>query len=161
MELGQMDLALRQHGPGDPELPAILDLIQTAFAYMEGVIDPPSSMRTLTLDALCAQATTGEIWSVGPPLAACVFLTPQPQALYVSKLAVAGPWRGQGLARRLIDQAVLRARHHQRPALDLQSRVELTGNHAAFAAMGFVETGRSSHPGYSRPTSITFRRALA
>jgi hypothetical protein len=43
--------------------------------------------------------------------------------------------------------------------LELQTRVELTENHATFRAMGFVETGRTAHPGYDR-TSITFRRAL-
>jgi hypothetical protein len=43
----------------------------------------------------------------------------------------------------------------------IAARVELTENHETFRAMGFtVETGRTAHPGYDRPTSITFRRAL-
>jgi hypothetical protein len=44
--------------------------------------------------------------------------------------------------------------------LELQTRVELEENHAAFRAMGFAEAGRTAHPGYDRPTSITFRKDL-
>jgi ribosomal protein S18 acetylase RimI-like enzyme len=92
---------------------------------------------------------------------ACVFLTPQPGALYVGKLAVAASHRGQGLARRLIDLAEARARVLRLPVLELQTRVELVENQAAFRAMGFEEVGRTAHPGYDRPTSITYRRPVA
>jgi ribosomal protein S18 acetylase RimI-like enzyme len=145
----------------DPSLwPAILALLHDAFAYMEGRIDPPSSLRDLTPDSLTGQARIGEIWVIGG-LEACVFLTPKPQALYIGKLAVAASHRGQGLARRLIDLAETRARDQQLPALELQTRVELVENQATFRALGFVETGRTAHPGYDRPTSITYRRPVA
>lgn len=145
----------------DPALwPAILALLRGAFAYMEGRIDPPSSLRDLTEDALTRQAQTGEIWIIGAPVA-CVFLTPKPDALYVGKLAVAAESRGQGLARRLIDQAEARARAMGLPALELQTRVELVENQTAFRKMGFVEVGRTAHKGFDRPTSITYRRAVA
>ena len=39
--------------------------------------------------------------------------------------------------------------------------MELTGNHAAFARMGFVQTGATAHAGYGRPTSLSFRKTLA
>ena len=44
--------------------------------------------------------------------------------------------------------------------VELQTRIELTANHATFAALGFVETERTAHPGYDRPTTLTFRRPL-
>ena len=44
--------------------------------------------------------------------------------------------------------------------LGLQTRVELVENQTAFRAMGFQEVGRTAHPGYDRPTSITYRRAV-
>ena len=47
-----------------------------------------------------------------------------------------------------------------KPALELQTRVELGANHAAFQRLGFVEVGRTAHDGYDRPTSITFRKSL-
>jgi len=145
----------------DPALwPPILALLHAAFAYMEGRIDPPSSLRNLTPEALTRQAETGEIWVIGAPVA-CVFLTPKPGALYLGKLAVAASHRGQGLARHLIELADERARVLSLPALELETRVELVENQAAFQAMGFEEVGRTAHPGYDRPTSITYRRAVS
>lgn len=144
----------------DPALwPAVLRLLHGAFAYMEGRIDPPSSLRDLTPEALTRQAEVGEIWVIGAPVA-CVFLTPKPRALYVGKLTVASEHRGRGLARQLIEVAEGRARERGLPALELQTRVELVENQAAFQAMGFREVGRTAHPGYDRPTSITYRRAV-
>ena len=144
----------------DPALwPPVLALLRQAFAYMEGRIDPPSSLRDLTPEALARQAVAGEIWIIGAPVA-CVFLTPKPGALYIGKLAVAESHREQGLARRLIDQAEARAREIGLPALELQTRVELVENQAAFLALVFQEVGRTAHKGYDRPTSITYRRAV-
>jgi ribosomal protein S18 acetylase RimI-like enzyme len=144
----------------DPALwPPILALLRDAFAFMEGRIDPPSSLRDLTPEALNRQAEVGEIWVIGAPVG-CVFLTPKPGALYVGKLAVAEAFRGQGLARRLIEVAEVRAREMGLPALELQVRVELVENQAAFRAMGFQEVGRTAHAGFDRPTSITYRRAV-
>ena len=144
----------------DPALwPPILALLRQAFAYMDGRIDPPSSLRDLTPEALTWQARVGELWIIGAPVA-CVFLTPKPGALYVGKLAVAESHRGQGLARRLIDRAETRAREMGLPELELQTRVELVENQATFVAMGFREVGRTAHEGFARPTSITYRRAV-
>lgn len=145
----------------DPTLwPAILSLLHSEFAYMEGRINPPSSLHSLTPEALTRQTETGEIWVIGAPPVACVFLTPKHGALYIGKLAVAAQHRGQGHARALIDLAEDRARALHLPALELQTRIELTENHATFRALGFHEVARTAHPGHDRPTSITFRRSI-
>ncbi len=78
------------HRASDPyDWAALLDLIRRAFAGMEGRIDPPSSMHALTPESIAAQARSGEVWVIGAPPVACVFLTPKPGALYLGKLAVA------------------------------------------------------------------------
>lgn len=146
---------------GSHDWPSLLTLIRQAFAFMDGRIDPPSSVHDLTPDGIAEQARTGEVWVIGRPAVACLFLTPKPKALYLGKLAVAAPHRGQGLARVLVDLAETRARAMHLPVLELQSRVELVENQATFRALGFVEVGRTAHPGYDRPTSITFRRPVA
>ncbi|GAA6200334.1 GNAT family N-acetyltransferase [Aquicoccus sp. SU-CL01552] len=147
--------------PDDPRLAQVLALIRESFAYMDGRIDPPSSMHRLTLEGLSNQAGTAEVWALGHPVAACVVLTPRPDCLYLGKLAVDPRQRGTGLARRLVDLAVARARALGLPVLELQVRVELAENHAAFARLGFARTGETTHAGYDRPTSITMRRAVA
>jgi GNAT superfamily N-acetyltransferase len=156
--------AMTPHRVTDPEFwPPMLALLREAFAFMAGRIDPPSSLRDLTPELLTAQADSGEIWVIEGAdggIAGCIVLTPKPGALYLGKLAVAAAYRGQGLARRLIEVAEGRAREKGLPVLELQTRVELVENQAAFLAMGFVEVGRTAHPGYDRPTSITYRRAV-
>jgi GNAT superfamily N-acetyltransferase len=153
---------LRRVLPTDDHQP-LLDLIRCEFAFMEGRIDPPSSMHRLTCAAIAEQAAVGEIWAVGEadtPVA-CVFFTVKTPALYVGKLSVAASHRGRGLARRLIDLAAERAGVLGLGHLELEARIELVENQAAFASMGFVKTGETAHPGYDRPTSVTMQKALA
>lgn len=139
---------------------SILRLIQTEFAYMAARIDPPSSMRRLTEADIAAKAASGEVWVVGSPPVACMFLTIQPDSLYLGKLAVSANERGKGLARALIAVAEARATALGLAAVELETRVELVENQAAFRALGFTETGRSAHPGYAQPTSISFRKVV-
>lgn len=148
----------RRLGPEDSGLPAVLRLIQSEFAYMEGVIDPPSSMHRLTLADLAQDGV--EVWAIGSPPVACVVLTPKNDALYLGKLAVRSDERGKGHARALIDLALRRARSLGLPALECQTRVELTANHAIFETMGFARTAATAHAGYDRPTSYTYHKEV-
>ena len=136
-------------------------LLHDAFAYMEPRIDPPSSLHRMTPASLADEAARNELWAMlDPGPVACMILTVKPDHLYLGKLAVAETHRGRGLGRVMLDHAERRARALGRPALVLQTRVELVENHAAFARMGFAETGRTAHAGYDRPTSVTFTRHL-
>lgn len=150
----------RQITANAPELPAILTLIRDSFGYMDDRIDPPSSMHQLTLDTLTNHTHTGEVWAIGAPPLACVFFSFHPGALHIGKLAVASHARGQGHARALIALAQSRAQARQLPFLELQTRIELTENHATFTALGFTEGARTAHRGYDHPTSITYRRPV-
>ena len=145
---------------GDERLPAVLALIQQSFAYMDARIEPPSSMHALDLAALNRHCAAGEIWCVGEAPDACVLFTPRADCLYLGKLAVAEACRGQGLARELVALARQRARHHGFAAIELEVRIELVENQAAFGRLGFVQVGTSCHAGYDRPTSVTMRKAV-
>lgn len=144
----------------DADLPAVLALIRESFAYMDGRIDPPSSMHRLTLDDVARHCQAGEVWAIGAPVQACLFLIPKGDALYLGKLAVAASARKLGLARALVALAETRARALGLPQLELQVRVELVENLAAFQRMGFVQVAATAHPGFDRPTSRTLRRAV-
>ena len=156
-----MTAAMTPQRATDPyDWPALLALLHRAFASMEGIIDPPSSLHILTAEGIAEQARTGEVWVIGQPARACVFLTPKPDALYLGKLAVDPAHQGHGLGRALVENAAQRARALGLPALELQTRIELTTNHATFRRMGFIKTAATAHPGYSRPTTLTFRRVV-
>ena len=149
-----------QLAPQDAALGEVLALIKSAFAFMDGRVDPPSTATTLTAEDLRRYATEGEIWAVGHPVIACMILTPKPPALYLGKLAVAAERRHEGLARLLIDLAEDRARDLGLAWVELGTRVELSENQTAFTAMGFAEAMRECHPGFDRPTSIVYRRPV-
>jgi ribosomal protein S18 acetylase RimI-like enzyme len=155
-----MELTARRHAPDDPEVSDILALLRAGFAYMTGRIDPPSSLDSMTVAQLRETCRTAGVWTVGDPVVACVVLREKPDALYIGKLCVAPQARRMGHARRLIALAEHQARQRGLEALELQSRVELKENHETFRRLGFVMTGTTTHPGFDRPTSITFRKDL-
>lgn len=150
----------RRIAPAD-DLCAILALIRAAFAGMEGRIDPPSSMYALTAGDIARQAIEGEVWAIGGPPLACVFLTPRAGSLYLGKLAVLPGHQGQGLGRRIVGVAEARARAMGLRMLELSTRIELVENHAAFRAMGFAQTGSASHSGFDRITTLIFTKPVA
>ena len=83
----------------DPALLQVLKLIQESYIFMIGRIDPPSSVRSLTLQDLTEKAQTDWILGVGDPVEACVVASPRHNALYLGKMAVhqvcaAKAWRG-------------------------------------------------------------------
>lgn len=150
-------------GPDFADWAGLHRLLVTCFAYMEGRIDPPSSLRGLTPEGLAGKAEREVLMLVryGSRIVACGFAAPKRPVLYLGKLAVTEQLRGRGLMRQMVALAEEMARDGGFEALELQSRVELVENHAAFAALGFEEVGRTAHEGYDRPTSITFRRDVA
>lgn len=153
-----MAIEYRRHKADDADLRDILALIQCSFAYMDGRIDPPSSMHRLTAQDIARHCTQGEVWTMGDPIAACMFLSVEPEFLYVGKIAVAEGQRGRGLASQLIELAEDRARDRGVPALELSVRVELVENRATFEKLGFSVIAQRSHKGYARPTFLRMRR---
>lgn len=148
----------RRLDPDAPELADALAVMRDAFAGMEGRIDPPSSLGAMTLGSLQEAAAMSEVWVVGEPVAGTVILTPKEKVLYVGKLAVRD--RRAGVGRALMGLAQERAVALGLGWLELQSRVELVEVHAVFKRLGFAEVMRTTHAGYHRPTSITFRKAV-
>jgi ribosomal protein S18 acetylase RimI-like enzyme len=140
----------------------LLALILASFAHMDGVIDPPSSAKRLTPVSLSDKARTeiGFVAIEDGALVGCVFCKPEPGFLYIGKLAVSPACQGNGLGRRLLTVAEETAREKGLPALRLETRIELAGNHAIFAAWGFTRTAENSHPGFTRTTSIEMQKQL-
>lgn len=140
----------------------LLDLIMRSFAYMDDVIDPPSSAHRLTLANLLDKAREEVcfIAMLEGRLVGCIFAAERAEVFYVGKLAVDDSARGAGIGRALMLAAERYAIEQGKPVLELQTRIELAFNHTTFARMGFVEFERTAHEGFDRPTSITFRKML-
>ena len=129
---------------------------------MDGRIDPPSSALRLAPQSMAADAAQGALLLAerDGDLIGCVFCKPQGDALYVGKLVVRPGLQGGGIGKALMAAAEAEAQARGLPFIELQTRVELTDNHATFASLGFMKTGEDSHAGYDRPTSITMRKRL-
>jgi GNAT superfamily N-acetyltransferase len=138
----------------------LLGLIMRAFAPMDGIIDPPSSAHLLSIESLRDKAGRETVFLAlqGVRIAGCIFALERSADFYVGKLAVKPDLQGQGIGRQLMQAVEDFARGRNKPAIELQTRIELTANHATFARLGFRETARTAHQGYDRPTSITMRK---
>jgi GNAT superfamily N-acetyltransferase len=140
----------------------VLRLILDAFAYMGPRIDPPSSALRLTPQSVQAHAHSGALllaYRETDPVG-CLFLHQRNDALYISKFAVSPALQHAGIGRKLMESARGEARRRGIGTLELETRIELTENHAAFARMGFVRAAETSHKGFDRPTSIVMRAAV-
>ncbi|WP_430440059.1 GNAT family N-acetyltransferase [Shinella sp.] len=153
---------VRPIGPDFDGWDALLSLILSAFAFMDGLIDPPSSAHRLTPDALAKKAREeiGLLAVEGEMLVGCMFLKPEEESLYIGKLAVLPSFQGRGAGRSLLEHAEALARKKGLATLRLETRVELAANHALFTRWGFVRTAEKSHPGFARPTSIEMCKTL-
>jgi len=148
--------------PGFSDWPGLLALLRSAYAYMEARIDPPSSLLRMDAAQLEAKARD-ELLIValeGRRPVGCAFATLRDDCVYVGKVAVDDSIRRRGVARKLMQAAEALARANDRPFLELETRIELTENHATFAALGFAKVGETAHAGFDRPTSITMRKPV-
>jgi predicted N-acetyltransferase YhbS len=141
---------------------AIVSVIHRAFAQYDGILVPQSgamretaeTMAARLADESCIIALAGEI-PVG-----CVFYKATGDAIYFGRLAVLPERRGRGLARRLIAEVEAAAQAAGAAAVTLGVRIALPGNVALFTALGYRETSREAHPGFSEPTSINMEKRL-
>ena len=141
---------------------AAADLIRTAFADQGRPTDPPSSALRETAEIVAEKLRKGGGAGLArvEGLIGVVLWTPQGDALYVGRLAVAPPWRGRGLAGQLLQAAEAEAQRRQLDRLRLHARIELPANRQLFSRHGFVEVSLRSHPGYAEPTFVVMEKTL-
>ena len=129
---------------------------------MDKRIDPPSSIHQLTAGSLRdkAKIETLVLARNENRIVGCMFCREEGAFLYVGKIAVARENQGRGIGRKLMNSAFKMAKANGMMGLELETRVELTENHAVFKKLGFVKVGEKAHKGFDRPTSITMRAIL-
>lgn len=149
-------------GNGQVDSSELHSLLLSTYAYMDKRIDPPSSLYRMTIDDLINKMEQETLIAVsdGGALVGCLFCRPMTPWLYVGKMAVAESAQGRGVGRSMIELARTLARDLGLDGLELETRIELTENHATFAAFGFVKVADQSHDGYDRVTSIRMRALL-
>jgi GNAT superfamily N-acetyltransferase len=143
---------------------AVASLIREAFAAQAVVTDPlPSALRVTAADVVAhlERGGGGAVVVFGDGvLAGSVLWEVQDGGLYVSRVAVAPARRRLGVGRALVEAAEAAARAMRLPRAFLSTRLILADNRRLFAACGFVETERTTHPGYDAPTSVAMEKVL-
>src|SRR5262245_28673098 len=110
----------------------LLDLLRSAYAFMALRIDPPSSVLTLSTADLEEKARS-EVLVVAleaSRILGCAFAAVRQDCVYVGKLAVDESARRRGIARGLMAAVERIALANSKPTLELETRIELTENHA-------------------------------
>ena len=145
------------------DAPAVHALTQTAFATLEGRIDPPSSTRLETVEAVAAALAHGgggiaEL--AGEPVGAVRF-QPAEDHLYVGRVAVAPEHQGRGVARALMALAERHAALAGLPETRVEVRQTLTGNVAMFQRLGYVVVAERPHPNRPESTVLLLAKPVA
>jgi predicted N-acetyltransferase YhbS len=153
-------LALRPMVPGDAA--AVAGLIRAAFAAQSVATDPlPSALRITAADVVTHLRTgAGAVAEVAGVLAGSALWVEQDGGLYLGRLAVAPAWRGLGIAKALVAATETAAQAAGLPRVHLSTRLVLLDNRRLFAACGFIETTRATHPGYAEPTFVNMEKTL-
>lgn len=145
------------------EAAEVLAVILAAFGQYRGTLVPASSAFKETPDTVRETMTRGGAVIVereGRILATTLY-EPLDDSLYIGRLAVLPEARRSGVAVLLVEAVEAIARARGIPRLTLGVRLALADNIRLFTRLGFRETGRTAHEGFSEPTSMDMEKRLA
>ena len=145
-----------------PEAGTLLAVMRRAFGEYRGVLQPESSVFVETPELIAAKLAGGggflAIESDQP--VGCLIAEEKDGRGYLGRLAVDPALRRQGMARRLMlaGEGFLRVRGLK--IAEVQVRIALGGNIALFRSLGYRETARRSHSGFTAPTYLVMEKSL-
>ena len=155
---GEIDI--RPAAPAEAEV--LLDVMRRAFAEYRGVLQPESSVFVETATVIAEKLAVGggflAIENETP--VGCIIGELKRDRGYLGRLAVDPVLRRRGLARRLMLAGERFVRDQGLRTVEVQVRIVLTGNIALFQSLGYRETARTSHPGYTQLTTLVMEKSL-
>lgn len=144
------------------DLPAILNVLHTAYEEYRGKLDPPSGAHAETIESLATKLKTAHAMKavIGQMLVGCVFFEREEDSLYFGRLAVLPTYRRHGIGRLLVDYVESYARQHQLARVTLGVRLAIPANIEYYTKLGYQIVRYSSHPGYTTLTSADMEKRL-
>jgi len=153
-------IVIRSAAPG--EAAALLAVMRRAFAEYRGVLVPESSVFVETPDLIAEKLAGGGgfIAVEGEKPVGGLIAEEKAGRGYLGRLAVDPSLRRQGLAWRLMLAGEGFARDRGLKIAEVQVRIALAGNIALFQSLGYRETDRRAHPGFTQPTYLVMEKSL-
>jgi ribosomal protein S18 acetylase RimI-like enzyme len=148
------------------EAAVLLAVIRRAFGEYRGVLVPESSVFVETPDLIAQKLAGGGgfIALDGEKPVGCLIAEEKAgrgyPIGYLGRLAVDPALRRQGLAWRLMLEGERFARDRGLTIAEVQVRIALAGNIALFESLGYRETARRAHPGFTQPTYLVMEKSL-
>lgn len=145
---------LRKAEPAD--VSAVQELVAAAYQhYIVRLGKPPGPMRA-DYERLIRQRF---VWvlDVQNVVGGVLVVIPHDTHLLLENVAVAPEFQGRGLGRLLIETAEQMAMRLGVPEVRLYTNVAMTENIALYQKLGYEETHRAQHGGYTR---VFFRKTL-
>lgn len=145
------------------DAPALAATIVAAFEQYRGRLTPESGALNETAAGITSELQRGAVAFLaecGSAIVGCVMTKPVEGDLYFGRLSVRPTVRGLSVGRRLVSAVEAEARHRGLPATRLSVRIALQENHTFFTSMGYAETGREAHQGFTHPTFIHMRKVF-
>ena len=142
---------IRRAGPGD--LALVQAISREAYAPYEALL---GGLPLPVQEDYAPRIAAGEVWLLGED--GVLVLERHASHAMLYSVAVRPARHGQGLGRRLLDEAERLAAGL--PELRLYTNALMTRNIAIYAARGFVETGRRAHPTLPGGTVVDMAKPL-
>jgi predicted N-acetyltransferase YhbS len=151
---------IREAVPADAEL--LARLLRDAFEEYRGRLDPPSSAHGKTAEVVLRELRDGGAFvaQAGAEAVGCVFFHPRKDHVYLDRLAVLPPFRGQGIARALIDAVESRARALGPAPVRLNVRLALKDHQDYYQRLGYAFREYGTHEGFHAPTFVILEKRL-
>jgi ribosomal protein S18 acetylase RimI-like enzyme len=141
-----MSFEIRRATP--EEAPLVLQIMRAAFAEYAGVLNPPSGANHETLaDVQKAMCEGGALLAWDGELAVgSARFRPEPDCMYVGRVAVLPEYRGKGVGAALMRAMEDVARKSGRTKIRLNVRMSLAGNLSFYEKLGYTVVEIGPHP---------------
>jgi ribosomal protein S18 acetylase RimI-like enzyme len=147
---------LKQEPPQGEIRPAVERVVRDAYSlYIERIGLPPAPMGA-DYARLIGEGSV-YVLDAGGEVAGLVVLIAAPDHLLVENVAVAPPFQGRGLGRRLMSFAEREAARRGLPEVRLYTNVAMVENLRLYPSLGYAEAGRAVEDGFAR---VYFRKTL-
>jgi len=154
--------SIRLRHAQESDAPLITAVLHAAFEEYRGVLDPPSGVHHETVDTIRQRLHEGGgvlAWLDNQPVG-CVIYTPRDGYLYFGRLSVLPEYRGQGIARALIESVEQRAVEFGFSRVQLNVRVALANMLNYYTRLGYRVVRYGTHEGYTQPTYVTMEKEI-